>query len=57
MGFVQHTCFSAAFLYPAAQKMHYALIVCEILAVIHVHFTVGQLVALLKSSVQHIGVS
>lgn len=57
MDFVQSICFSAAFLYPAAHKMHYAPTVCETLAVIHVHFTVGQLVAPLKSTVQHIGVS
>lgn len=53
MGFVQITCFSVAFLYPSAQNMHYAPTVCGILAVIHVHFTVRQLVAPLKSPVQH----
>ena len=57
MGFVQSTCFSVAFLYPDARKIHYAQIVYETLAVIHVHFTLGQLVAPLKSNVQHIAVS
>lgn len=51
--FVQITCFSVAFLCPAIQKMHSAPTVGESLAVIHVHFTAGQLVALLKNPVQH----
>lgn len=57
MGFVQSTCFSVAYLYPDARKMHYAQTVYETLGVIYVHFTLGQLVAPLKSNVQHIGVS
>lgn len=57
MGFVQSTCFSVAFLYPDAGKIYYAQTVYETLAVIRVHFTLGQLVAPLKSNVQHIGVS
>lgn len=56
MGFVQSICFSVAFLYPIVQEIHYAPTVCESLAVIHVHFTVGQLVAPLKSSTQYIQV-
>lgn len=34
--------------------MHYAPTICKSLAVIHVHFILGQLVAPLKSPVQHI---
>ena len=44
-GFCSSTHFSIALLYHATQEIHYTPRLCESLAVVHVHFVVGQLVA------------